>query len=542
MFNKERLSEAFDKYKQRFDIRWPEEMYKWEAVKCFQDNWDIDADDFADMLSRSLAKTGNLLMDGRTYSRDRILTFSAIDVSLVRSMFVGLYDEDKDVYERISRFKEAAEQFRLDHLSELKAQNRDNGHYQGEKTISIYLWLKFPDKYYSFKFTELQNAALWLESDYKFKQGAYDANMRSHYAFCVELNEAVKKDTDLSTMLKNNLTDWCYPDTELHALTFDIIFFIGRELYKKDQTSGHATSNAEWLPVEYSPNISVDKWREMISDKDIFNENSLAIMKRIKDYGGIATCTQLAAKYGEEVNFYNSGSVSLARRVVDKTKCPVSKRKDGSVQWWAILYEGQNADSDDDGTFLWKLRKELAEAISDVSFEEIPLYTKHEPKAIRYWLYAPGHGAEKWDEFYKSGIMGIGWDEIGDLSVFNTKDEMKQAMKINYDLYHGKLHMSDLRMLLNPYDLDASFIPDAIQHYSVMNSKLNVLRGEESDRPFDFRAVVTNPNAISEVEENKNQGSKKCRSRNHAVHKGIFSAGNKRVRIYPFSGMFNIKS
>ena len=38
-----------------------------------------------------------------------------------------------------------------------------------------------------------------------------------------------------------------------------------------------------------------------------------------------------------------------------------------------------------------------------------------------------------------------------------------------------------------------------------MNSKLNVLRGEESKRVFDFKVVVTNPNAISEIEENKRQ-------------------------------------
>lgn len=38
-----------------------------------------------------------------------------------------------------------------------------------------------------------------------------------------------------------------------------------------------------------------------------------------------------------------------------------------------------------------------------------------------------------------------------------------------------------------------------------MNSKLNVLRGEESKRVFDFRVVVTNPNAISEIENDKKQ-------------------------------------
>lgn len=77
--------------------------------------------------------------------------------------------------------------------------------------------------------------------------------------------------------------------------------------------------------------------------------------------------------------------------------------------------------------------------------------------------------------------------------------------KINYDLLTGKLHMEDLNLVLNPNNLDANFVPDQIQHYPIMNSKLNVLRGEESKRVFDYRVVVTNPNAISEIEENKKQ-------------------------------------
>lgn len=77
--------------------------------------------------------------------------------------------------------------------------------------------------------------------------------------------------------------------------------------------------------------------------------------------------------------------------------------------------------------------------------------------------------------------------------------------KINYDLLTGKLHMEDLHLVLNPNNLDANFVPDQIQHYPIMNSKLNVLRGEELKRVFDYRVVVTNPNAISEIEENKKQ-------------------------------------
>lgn len=75
--------------------------------------------------------------------------------------------------------------------------------------------------------------------------------------------------------------------------------------------------------------------------------------------------------------------------------------------------------------------------------------------------------------------------------------------KINYDLLNGKLHMSDLEMILNPDNLQAGFIPDKIQHYPIINSKLRVLSGEESKRVFDFKVVVTNPNAITEIENNK---------------------------------------
>lgn len=51
----------------------------------------------------------------------------------------------------------------------------------------------------------------------------------------------------------------------------------------------------------------------------------------------------------------------------------------------------------------------------------------------RYWLYAPGEGSYMWEEFYKSGIMAIGWGEIGNLLDFNSKEAIKEKMKEIYD-------------------------------------------------------------------------------------------------------------
>lgn len=88
---------------------------------------------------------------------------------------------------------------------------------------------------------------------------------------------------------------------------------------------------------------------------------------------------------------------------------------------------------------------------------------------------------------------------------FNYSPVRKSVLhkKINYDLINGKLYMKDLMLVINPDNIQAGFIPDKIQHYPIMNSKLNVLRGEESKRVFDYRVVITNPNAISEIEANK---------------------------------------
>ena len=52
---------------------------------------------------------------------------------------------------------------------------------------------------------------------------------------------------------------------------------------------------------------------------------------------------------------------------------------------------------------------------------------------LHYWIYSPGDGASIWDECYDGGIMAIGWDAIGDLNEFSSKNKMKQAMKDKID-------------------------------------------------------------------------------------------------------------
>ena len=74
MFNKIRLKQILAEYKKVFaQQQWPNEKYKWEAVQCFQNNWDINSPDFAQMLKKSLDQVGNLLASANNFPAGMIL-------------------------------------------------------------------------------------------------------------------------------------------------------------------------------------------------------------------------------------------------------------------------------------------------------------------------------------------------------------------------------------------------------------------------------------------------------------------------------------
>ena len=83
-----------------------------------------------------------------------------------------------------------------------------------------------------------------------------------------------------------------------------------------------------------------------------------------------------------------------------------------------------------------------------------------------------------------------------------------RRMEINYDLVNGRIHVGDFVKVLQPERFNIGFIPDDIQHYPIINPKLNLLIGEESKRVFEMRVVVTNPNAVSDIERMKSKALK----------------------------------
>lgn len=227
MFNQLRLKEALRQYKKDFvATHWSEEKYKWEAVKCFQDNWDIHAANFEGMLSQSLSKTSNLLASTNNFPAGMIIEFAYAAPEEVRAMYMDLFDESKDVFRRIESFKKQSSILLKKYKSSAKQ------HYQHENAITTYLWLRYPDKYYVYKYSEARSVSNKLDSNYKFKKGSYTDNLKSFYDFYNEIRESLKRDSTLIDLFKSQLTDDCYPDSELRTLTFDVGFYISRNIPK----------------------------------------------------------------------------------------------------------------------------------------------------------------------------------------------------------------------------------------------------------------------------------------------------------------------
>lgn len=420
MFNKFKLKAALVEYKKCFvQTRWLNEKYKWEAVKCFQINWDVNADDFAGMLTRALSQTANLLASVNNFPSKVITKFAEIAEEEVRAMFIELYDEDKDVCERIESFKQKSNSL-LERYG-----NGAGQHYQYENAISTYLWLHYPDKYYIYKLSEVKAVASELECDYVFKKRAYADNIRNFMAFYNEICTELQQDEELKNMLALQITDTCYSDPELKTLTIDVGFFISRYLNKDEAVS----STDEWWPADYTPALSVDEWEALLNDSEVFTDSSLEIMKRILDYGGKATCVQLSIKYGESNNFYNVGSFSLAKRIFKKTGCLAPPENENS-KWWPILYVGRCAKKEEKGSYVWKLRDELAKALKRIDLSAIALYAK-DTSDIQYWFLNAN------PKMWSMSSMPVG--EVQDYTLYNDNGNKRRVFRNFLDANAGDM-------------------------------------------------------------------------------------------------------
>ena len=362
------IEEAYVKYLPNFFVG---EKYKWVAISHFQKYWNIEAADFAGMLDQSLSKTYNLLSSGYYYARKMIVGFAQEDPEGLRELFRMLYDETRDLAERTEKFIAYAEDRKQNH-NERGWKN----HFQDTRSVSVYLWLKYPDKYYIYKYGEIRPAAEELESDFLPIKAASVSNLIGGYRFYDEICTQISKNNAIISTFDNLRTEDCYPDPQYRTLTMDIVFYISRYYLQTDTETEEMDVNDPlfsegWGPSqdEYNPGFTKDDWLKLLNNPNVIGPLWGGTLAAFYDAGGQATCTQIGQTFGKSAMSISGYCTNLAKRIHKVTGCPLSIRKNGTTRYWPILFLGKDADAKTPGSFIWRLRDELMEALGEFGIE-----------------------------------------------------------------------------------------------------------------------------------------------------------------------------
>lgn len=85
----------------------------------------------------------------------------------------------------------------------------------------------------------------------------------------------------------------------------------------------------------------------------------------------------------------------------------------------------------------------------------------------------------------------------------NTRTR-KEEMQTYYDLYNSIYNEKDLKYVTNPFKQQDGF-PAMAQDYNIIKPKIDLLLGEETKRPLNFRVVRTSDIATSEMQDKAKQ-------------------------------------
>ena len=244
-FEKDKLDEMISYYLDDFDSFWEDEEYKWKAVQHFQNHWDIDSDDFEEMMKESTSKHFNLLGSGNYFPIGVLLDIVKDFHEELRLLFKGLYDENLDLIQRIKDFQKG-----IDAIYKKTAKPGKNT-YQDLRAVSVLLWMRFPDKYYIYKSTELKETFKCLGGN----APKLDGKAECFPVFLDYMNALnayfLSNDTFKETILSHINSNSLYEDKSLHTATIDFIFYTGKRFdsNRLKQTNTEGMSNETEMSV-----------------------------------------------------------------------------------------------------------------------------------------------------------------------------------------------------------------------------------------------------------------------------------------------------
>jgi hypothetical protein len=308
--NRQILRQYIDEYKLDFERVNQQEIYKWKAVKCFQDNWNIEASNFLEMLSQSIRLTQNLLKSGQYFPLRMLEHYATQRPEELRQLFRNLYEEENDIYQRIKDFQSGTETI---NNSLFPGKNT----YQDHRAIIVYLTLRYPERYFFYKFEMFKQFSERLEVTYRPIRGHIE-NIGHFNSLCEIVRYELSNNQELLKLHKDRITADCYNDINLNILTQDFIYAVTRHL--NQQTSVPITSTFQTANEVSATNLSTSTDQLTFRGRTVnFIQNNID-NKRIGDLGEL-----WALKYEIE-KLRQNGQHNL----IDKIKHTAKDEGDGT--------------------------------------------------------------------------------------------------------------------------------------------------------------------------------------------------------------------
>ncbi len=224
--NIEIVKSYLTEYKKKFDFVNNQEIYKWKAVKQFQDNWDINAPDFHLMLEKALKYTYNLLDSGQYFPKRMLLENAKKDPKKIKELFKDLYEEDLDIFERVEFFRSE--------FSKINQQNFEGKKdYQDHRAVIVYLALNYPERYFFYKFRMFKEFTKKIDYAYNPIAGRIE-NIGHFQNLCNLLRHEISQDQELLKLHKNRISDEYFYDENLNILTQDFVYAVVKHLEQSE--------------------------------------------------------------------------------------------------------------------------------------------------------------------------------------------------------------------------------------------------------------------------------------------------------------------
>lgn len=321
MIDNNRFQELLEEYKSELKgVRWDDEKFKWQAIKGFQERWDIESTDFCTMLKNSLDKTFNLLASSHYFPRKMIEEFAQKESETVRQMFMDLFDESKDLYGRMVSFKAQSKQLVNKYWDPGKSD------FQTENTLTTYLWLRYPDKYYIYKFEEAKSLANELKTNYVFKAGDYKNNVENFIKLYDELSQELCKDLELKQIVQSKLEDDFYDDPKCKTLAIDFGYFVNQRQKAAKIEDEKKSLNVKEEIEEYN-NLNEPHYWFLSANPKIWSMSSMPVGKEqsytlYNDNGNKRRVFQnfLDAKVGDKIIGYESTPIKQVVAILEVIK------------------------------------------------------------------------------------------------------------------------------------------------------------------------------------------------------------------------------